>query len=251
MQIPPNLIFERAGRRYEVHHPQPENDHDAPPYETQLIDRDGEYMLTCSPESRDRGLRCRFSVGPSEWAYVISSRSTSQYRAIMPGFEVEPHKQLIEVGAGLSQSVVQWADRAALLTSKRGPKPVVIDPANYALMAEMLDTAIDLAPQEEHMNHLLRLLRGLKYRCAAILDPERIRLLPLTLEDACIAQKDLRGSADTLVDCYAAATYIAVDYDRPDVYAQRRQVREFLYGLEHSLLKPEGKLFTIVPAHHS
>jgi hypothetical protein len=245
-----NFSFERAGRRYEVHHPRPEHAHEAPPYQTQLIALNDDYTLTCSPDSGDEGLRCRFSVGADEWAYVISSRYAHQYRAMMPGFNIFPAQQLIEVGAGLSEPVVQWADHAARL-SEKGPKPVVIDPADYVLMNEMLEAAMELAPQEEHIARVLHILRTLKQRCTAILDPERIRLLPHTLKRAHKEHAELQGSADVVVDAFAAATYVAVNFDKPDVAGQRRRARERAFERERSFLKPEGKLFHVVPAHHS
>jgi hypothetical protein len=71
--------FEKDGYRYEVHHPQPEHDHDAEPHDTLLISLNGdEYTLACSPYSADAGLQCRFSVVMSEWGYIISSRSRAQ-----------------------------------------------------------------------------------------------------------------------------------------------------------------------------
>lgn len=242
--------FERAGRRYEVQHPLPEHAHDAPPYQTQLIALYDDYTLTCSPDSGDDGLRCRFSVGIDEWAYVISSRYAYQYKAMMPGFDIDPGKQLIEVGAGLSEPVVQWADQAAMLPQK-GPKPVVIDPADYPLMGEMIDAAIELAPQEEHVARVLHILLALKRRCATILDPERIHLLPCTLKRAYKTYAELQGSADVVVDAFAAATYVAVNFDKPDVAGQRRRVRERIFKRERSFLKPDGQHFSVVPTHHS
>lgn len=242
--------FEHGGRRYELLHPQPEHSHNAKPYQTQLTSLDDEYTLTCSPYSGDDGLRCRFSVGESEWGYVISSRFRRQYEVMMPGFQIDPSKQLVEVGAGLSEPVVEWAERAAELPVK-GPRPVVIDPAKYGLMADMVNLAIDLAPDEEHFLGVLDVLQDIQRRCAVILDPERVVLLPVALRQAFVLYPELQGMADVVVDCYAAATYLRVDFTRPNISAQRQRQREKLFAIERSFLKPDGQHFSVVPAHHS
>lgn len=242
--------FEHGGRRYELLHPQPEHSHNAKPYQTQLTSLGDEYTLTCSPYSGDDGLRCRFSIGESEWGYVISSRVRKQYEAMMPGFHVDPSKQFVEVGAGLSEPVVAWAVSAAALEPK-GPRPVVIDPANYHLMADMVDTAIDLAPEEEHIAQVLDILMDLKRRCAVILDPERVVLLPVELKQAVVLYPELQGLADVVVDCYAAATYVPLNFNRPNITAQRQRQRDKVFSIEKSFLKPDGTLFSVVPAHHS
>jgi hypothetical protein len=238
------------GHRYEVYRPHPEEAHEDEPYQTVLAAIDYDYALTCSPMSSDDGLRCRFSVGPSEWGDVISSRSLEQYLVMMPGFQVDPRKQLIEVGAGLSESVVRWADLAANLTVK-GPKPVVIDPANYPLMAEMVDVAIGFAPEEEHFFQVLNTLKDIQHRCAVILDPARVTLLSVNLQEAPRVYPTLKRSADVVVDCYAAATYIPVCFDKPNVTAQRQTARKKLFDLERSFLRPNGQHFAVVPAHHT
>ncbi len=243
-------IIEHGGRRYEILHPAPEHDPDGKPYQTHLVALDDDYTLTCSPLSGDDGLCCRFSVGESEWGNVISSRFLHQYKAMMPGFQIDPRKQLIEVGAGLSEPVVRWANMAANRVVK-GPKPVVIDPANYRLMGAMVEAAIDLAPEEEHIWRVLSTLREVKRRCAVILDPERVVLLPVDLIDAYNQHVELQASADVVVDCYAAGTYIPVDFNEPDVTQQRRCIRQVLFALERSFLKPDGQHFSVVPAHHS
>jgi hypothetical protein len=243
--------FEKDGYRYEVHHPQPEHDHDAEPHETLLISLNGdEYTLACSPYSADAGLQCRFSVGMSEWGYIISSRSRAQYQALMPGFVVDPTKQCIEVGAGLSEAIVTWADMAAM-QSNPGPKPIVIDPANFSLMTHMLEAAIELAPQEEHMHAVEDALRQLHYRCSTILDPDRVELLPMELQMAHGTRMDLRGVADTVVDCFAAATYVTISFVKPNVERQRQRAREKVLALERSFLKQDGGHFIAIPAHHS
>lgn len=246
----PSYSFQRGDHRFEVHHPHPEYDHEADPCETQLTAFGDEYTLTCSPCSGDEGLKCRFSVGASEWGYVISSRLRSQYERLMPGFALDPTKQLIEVGAGLSEAVVSWADASAL-HSPRGPKPVVIDPAKYQVMSDMIDAAIALAPQDEFIDGVLPILKQMQYRCRAILDPDRIQLLQCTLKAAHETHPELHGTADAVVDCYAAATYVRVNFCRRNVDSQRKRARANVLALEQSLLKPGGKLFLTVPAHHS
>lgn len=242
MLLQPYLTFERAGRQYEVRRPQPQHTDKVPPYKTQLINPDGGYMLTCDPTSSDPGLQCRFSVGSSEWAYVISSRYVHQYKRMMSGFDIHPDKQLIEVGAGLSQAAVEWADRAALL-QPQGPKPIVIDPANYHLMGDMINTAIELAPQEPHIEKLLHVLQDLKYRCSVILDPDRIRLLSMRLEDAHCEHAELQGTANTVVDYYAAASYPNADATSIVDPDERNSAREMTYALERSFLQPGGTHF--------
>ncbi|HRH93693.1 MAG TPA: hypothetical protein PKV72_04155 [Candidatus Peribacteria bacterium] len=242
--------FEYGGRRYELLHPHPEHSHKDRPYQTQLTSLNDGYTLTCSPYSGDDGLRCRFSVGESEWGYVISSRLRKQYQVMMPGFQIDPHKQLVEVGAGLSEPVVHWAECAAALEPK-GPRPVVIDPADYPLMADMVDTAIALAPEEEHIAQVLDILMDLKRRCAVLLDPDRVVLLPVELKEAAVLYPELRGLADVVVDCYAAATYVPVNFNKPNISGQRKRVREKIFAIERSFLKPDGALFSVVPAHHS
>ncbi len=151
----------------------------------------------------------------------------------------DPHKRYIEVGAGLGE----FAPRI------RGI--VVIDPANYLLMLEMLK---EIKPDVGWLDRIR--LAKLVRRCEAILDPARVTLINKTLQGAVENHPDLLESADVVVDNNGAFEWGWIEKFRSNGWrgfeeimaAEQRLVKEnglLYYNQETVYQKQEGKMVAI------
>ncbi len=104
-------------------------------------------------------------------------------------------KQVVEVGPGLGEPLV-WLAEVAQVT------PIAIEPANYNHIICLLEKA-KATPQISRELHPL--LDTLLERAHTYLDPAKIRLFPMTLEEAFTHHGDkLEGIADKVIDSAAA-----------------------------------------------
>lgn len=143
----------------------------------------------------------------------ITARSVSMYTCdnfIPPDFE-ERYKglQIVEVGAGLAE----FSPYMAHIATK---KPIVIDPADYRTIRNLLVTA----KQYDMPAMQIPTVDMLVHRIDTLLDPTKIRLYNMSLLDAVSAHpQELKGVADIVLDVFGA-----VQYPRP--WAAKSQIDE-------------------------
>jgi hypothetical protein len=171
-----------------------------------------------------------------ENAPMITGRDLCKEEALESGYlkytkeisdlAVEESQQVVEVGAGLGEFIPSVAIRYPHI-----PKPILIDPADYEAIREIL-----LYSKKTHQGIFNRgnkfdigsIINSWLDRIEIILDPNKVRLINTTLDEALRTDPLLRGSADILVDFKAIRTY----------YRNCEQQQKYL----KSLLKENGKL---------
>lgn len=233
-----SLSFE--GNILEIRYPKRPHQHEH--LRTELVAPEHGYTLIVDgPSAAREEIPCRFSTGPDHTDNLVTARDASFYHRQFAGLRMDVRKQLIEVGAGMGEFAVQWAEAAAIHAD--APKPVVIDPVRYPLLSSMLDCAIALADQERHFRARAGILREMRRRCGVIMNPALVTLVPQALEDAVAEHPELRGTADVVIDFFAAASYP----DRARIHAPPGEFytagRDAAKQLEYALLKPDGQLF--------
>jgi len=129
-------------------------------------------------------------------------------------------KQVIECGAGLGSFIPELVKYRSLIKT-----PIIIDPANYELMAEMLEY---LKPHLKDPMMIWR-VEELVSRCSSILDSSKVRLINSTLDQAIREHPEIIGTADIVVDNYGVLYWS----DDPETHNHLA-----------SLLKDDGLLYT-------
>jgi len=127
----------------------------------------------------------------------ITARDLRDYHRL-PKFN--PTWQYLEVGAGLGEF-------SPSLVGRVGKKPIVIDPANYHLLAEMLDDSLQLGSRKVIRDRIGVLLS----RCETILNSEKIILYNKTLGQVIREHPELNGIADVVVDNYGPRCYCGTE----------------------------------------
>lgn len=130
--------------------------------------------------------------------------------------------QCIEIGAGLGEFIPKLVEKGVSV------KPIVIDPANYSLLLEMLQH-IEPAIRETHYTQLQELER----RAQVINDSFYVRLINTTLGEAIRKHPDLKEIAD-----------IVVEHLGPSRWSSTEKRPQDILQLEKSLLKEEGVLLS-------
>ena len=133
--------------------------------------------------------------------------------------------QYIEVAAGLGEFIPTLARNGRLRN-----KPTVIDPANYDLIAEMLDYFNNKIAPPEYKNQIDELIE----RCDLILDSKQVTLFNKTLYETLCWHSNLFNYADVVVDNYGPTFWPEME---PNL--DRMNIR----SLELSMLKLGGRLY--------
>ncbi len=166
------------------------------------------YVLILEPHSTDPVFRTRVSLGGVDRIDpILSARSIADYQRHFPGFQLKPHKQYLEVGAGLGEPLVALAKQAAASNGAM-PKPTAIDPVPYELVRDLFGCIDERYAHLSGVQKLLHDIRELRSRCDILLDPSKVNLVRLPLEEAVQQHPQLRGSADVVVDLYGAAGHV-------------------------------------------
>ncbi len=152
--------------------------------------------------------------------FLITGRDLKEYHYTIGERRINPLLLYVEVGAGLGEFIPSVVHNNPL------QKPIVIDPANYKLMLEMLLFAESLPVKEETK----RRLKIYQERCRLFLNKDKIWLINLNLEDAFRQYPELQGIADVVIDNFGAGHY-----------ASDKQATE---ELERRLLKHTGILYS-------
>jgi len=124
---------------------------------------------------------------------------------------LEKERQVIEVGAGLSEFITELALQSSV-------KPIVIDPLPFPTADKLLRDAYRHVPNKTKEN--IEILRG---RMKVLTDPKRIILYTMTLEMALKTNRDnLMGKADVVIDAYGPQTHFPLH----TVEMEMRMLRE-------------------------
>ncbi|HLD79426.1 MAG TPA: hypothetical protein VJA18_02605 [Candidatus Nanoarchaeia archaeon] len=150
---------------------------------------------------------------------AITGRDLTEYRTFRK-LTIDPSLVYVEVGAGLGEFI------PAVVQKNPKEKPIVIDPADYRLMLDMLQFA-ELLPLAEQTKQKLRIYQE---RCKTILNPHKVRLVSSQLENVFDLNPELEGVADVVVDHFGALFYN---------YRQRPGLED----LERRLLKANGTAY--------
>ena len=169
--------------------------------------------------------RTQIDMGVSITGRDLQSRTSTSYSPYLEPIvrRKVQGRMFIEVGAGLGEFAYRMA-----------PGIIVIDPAKYDLMLEMLE---DIKPDvklrdKKRYNTMVK-------RCQTILDPTKVQLIPTTVEEAVETRSDLHGIADIVVDNLGA-----LEWSRT-VGFMNGESPSFadVVNFEIKLLKPTGVLF--------
>lgn len=173
-----------------------------------------------------------------ETGIPITGRSLTEYAKHLPNLVISPKLQYVEVGAGLGEFIPALAER---FNEKIRP-PIIIDPANYPLMREMLEYVLGKnltdAKQTERAKAFLE-------RIKIITNPDKVRLYNKTLGRAIHENPELIGCADAVLDFTGPKIYSETEIRKDDKFnsgkelKQRLELRIKLY--EMMLLKSNGK----------
>ena len=176
-------------------------------------------------DRRQRKAEYTFIIYPTEYTghfdvkaedgstWIITSRDVEKYLNL-PSMNINPLLQYLEVGAGLGEFTP--------LVVRNNPinKPIVIDPANYPLMLDLLRSAYKKNLKRE----LKERIGVLQERCETLLNPHKVNLINLTLEQALEQHPELNGIADVVVDNFGAIHYSSYTKEerRQAIFRERR-----------------------------
>ena len=152
-----------------------------------LIKKDSsDYILNVNTNSdrfNEDELFFQFSQG------LITGRSIKQY----PDIVMNPHFQYIEIGAGISEFIPSFVKKFGKTIEY---KPIVIDPANYILMKDMVSYATNLNLGEKYDLLFNKYIE----RINIITNPSKVSLLNLKLGDAVKKHAEILGVGDIIID---------------------------------------------------
>lgn len=168
----------------------------------------------------------------------VTCRNKKEYPKEIRELEINPVFQYIEVGAGLAEfipSIIsEWNGKLLHM-------PIIIDPADYQLMQDMLLHAKDIyvdKPVKERLEVILE-------RASIILDPTKVRLVNTTLGQALLRYSWLEEIANVVIDFNGANMYFE-PYDRCSTGVANMELESRMKNLERWLLKPRGVLLSYV-----
>jgi hypothetical protein len=160
---------------------------------------------------------------------IASYHSNSGKSKLLP---LDSSLQYVEIGAGLGEFTPYLIKQ--LGTSLRH-KPIVIDPADYAIMKDMLHYAISQHFGERYDERCLEFSE----RCDIISDPEKVKLFSMTLGQAVKGFPELMQIGDVVIDLCGAKLY---SYrESPD---GSRLMHSQIEIWEKELTKSYGRLIT-------
>jgi hypothetical protein len=135
-------------------------------------------------------------------------------------FNINPRLQYIEVGAGLGGFIKFICDRQR----DSSPKPVVIDPADYARMEDMLKYCLDTGTSDREI------IEELLERCELLLNKDRVILINKKLDIAIQEHPEILETADVVIDNYGACYYEAkTETERLEKMLLKPERRDFLF----------------------
>lgn len=147
--------------------------------------------------------------------------------------DINPNFQYVNIGAGLDEFTEKLG--AANLSQK----PVVIDPANYELMAEML-TYLSTHTGEFDKSEANRLVQ----LCNLLLLGTSIRLINSTLGEAIKNHPEILDVGDIVIDIGGPQVYHQTEGSSPIIELEGRLVKERgrIYHSTYTYLKIDGKI---------
>ncbi len=159
----------------------------------------------------------------------ITGRSFPQYvrkrKDLVP---INPRYQYVDVGAGLGEFVPALVTRFGKLNYR----PIIIDPANYRLMKEILTYA------HNHGTSSQKTIEAFLKRIDLITNPKLVRLINMKLGEAVETYPKLHGTADVVVDMAGPSMYCETEIHYGDKkLGLRDMLIERVKGLEKILLK--------------
>jgi hypothetical protein len=155
----------------------------------------------------------RFELRKGPYQGSVSARDLDDY----PPITLPKSCKIIEVGAGLGEMSPSLA--------QAGHKVTIIDPANYALLTDMLQFSRNHAP-----GGYLPRIDTLIERCTTILDASKVTLINTTLAE--YVKSGARRCADVVIDHYGARFHGGGSYR--DLHHAEKIVKK--------LLNPGGEL---------
>lgn len=163
---------------------------------------------------------------------LVYERDAQAYLDTFENLPINPRFQYAEPGAGLGGFIPflvrEFGQR---LTSR----PIVIDPVDYALMADMLRYAKELqlgTDINERFNELIS-------RAEIIMDPGKVYLVNMKLGEALRRLPKLKGIADVVIDYQGPANYPETEVSS-DLGAGTN-IENLVLEMERILLKPSGQ----------
>lgn len=172
-------------------------------------------------------LDCCFYVDHSlekkEAKLIITGRDIEEYSFFLDKIKINPTLQYVEIGAGLGEFT-------PLIVSEYGDslkhKPIVIDPADYQVMKDILKYAARIGFGDELDEKFNKWIE----RCEIISNPNKVTLINSTLENALSQHSWLNGIADVVTDNRGALTY------------RGEKSKGHILNFEKNLLKLNGEL---------
>lgn len=165
---------------------------------------------------------------------LVTGRRIQDYERPIREMPLFPNRQYVEVGAGLGEFVPHLLRTVKDLAHK----PIVIDPADYSLMHDMLSEAAESSDIDPITRNKLYVMRD---RARTILDRSRVRLVNKTLLRALDEDPDLKGCADVVIDNFGASIYPNSEWPVSEEYFVANGF--FLGEMEKQLLRPGGLHF--------
>lgn len=149
---------------------------------------------------------------------LITLRNIWAYGELVPNLKIDPTKSYMEVGAGIG-GFISHVDKFLKPSS---PRPLVIDPANYALMRDMLNFSLSTdRVDRERVGELVD-------RCNLILNPKKVNFVNKKLSDALEQHPELEGTIDVIVDNFGPCHWMGLEESA---------------AIERKFLKPGGKIY--------
>ncbi len=167
---------------------------------------------------------------------IITGRDLNEHDQFLRDLCIDPSLQYVEIGAGLGEFTPSLVDR---YNGSLEHKPIVIDPADYQVIRELLKYAIDFGFCDELNDKFREWIK----RCDTILDPNKVTLVNLTLGDALSENTYLNGSSDVVIDHRGPLTYPSTETIHDEALGDD-VIKQRVSNLEKRLAKPGGILLS-------
>lgn len=178
----------------------------------------------------------------------ITSRDYGCYQGAFPGLVLNPHKQYIEVGAGLGGFVEELVrKRRNKKNISEDNRPTIIDPADYSRLDALLLEAMRYVDDEKPglKQETINLIKEVKQRCETYLDKEQVRIINMKVEDALVYHPELLGCADYIVDFLGPLTHAqAYKHFKNIEDEEAKQRAASLKETFLMMLKPGGMIYS-------
>ena len=161
--------------------------------------------------------------------FLITSRELKNYKPEVRDLKTSPEFQYTEVGAGLGEFI-------PYIASKGVPLPMVIDPADYPLMKDMLMHMKSCLRSNDHEDYISCLID----RCEIIMDPGKVKLFNTYLGEALKKYPQLERSSDVVVDNWGPRRILVEANPKGE---SKDEIRSYIEELEKRLLRLNGELY--------